>query len=666
MWNRLKGGIVAAIALLALPACPGQQIIANAPTVEDADDQQSTCKVAKDPLNPLVVEWPGTAKVDLETVSRRGLVAVSYSGCVMKILSGCEVKGGYTLEQTTPARDRLEISDNNELYAKLPLGAASLKGELALGSSLELDYIAVGQRIADDAPTETVGECGGATHYVRTITVGAFQLDAKVKGKAGLSVEVGSAGAGIGRTEGVRKLRSQGDVGGCANDPASPDCGAILQLGLSPLRIVGGGRLTSGGFGRGLDPISEVYQVEALGDIEVGSTSLQAADVSFLKLLQTAKRADREDEIGASTKAKAWDALARYEGTGPNPWKDRATKRAEEWTIVAEQEERQREALLKLKSRFLADKAKLDELLELDDDVVSADQKEAYKKEFVEVYGVRKKELALIGLRIKVSNTGAVETDSSTAGKSTTPGDTTTPPEGENKLEKGLAGFGFFSIELEAGLFFSNSPNVSIGGRNTVFVKEPPEGFDPSTQELGDLAGTDGVAHAPLLMLGVMLATPELLPGGFGFYGSFRGLAGGSAPDDSTAQSYLSGSGGIRWDPRITPNGTLNIGAGGGYFFTPGTAFYRTCVVPPAGEGSHADQAIESCEGVSEGDGTVYQDIPLGGPMVDIFAGVGFSNRLFMASFRTWFQAAFLSNDAVEIDGPLLTGGFGGQVGIVL
>ncbi|MBK8937632.1 MAG: hypothetical protein IPM79_08290 [Polyangiaceae bacterium] len=69
--------------LVALSGCAGQQLIASTPTVEDADDQQATCKVAKDPLN-LVVEWPGTAKVDLRLASRRGPVAVSYSGCTMK------------------------------------------------------------------------------------------------------------------------------------------------------------------------------------------------------------------------------------------------------------------------------------------------------------------------------------------------------------------------------------------------------------------------------------------------------------------------------------------------------------------------------------------------------------------------------------------------------
>ncbi|MBK6512927.1 MAG: hypothetical protein IPG04_02110 [Polyangiaceae bacterium] len=651
--------------LVALSGCAGQQLIASTPTVEDADDQQATCKVAKDPLNPLVVEWPGTAKVDLETASRRGLVAVSYSGCTMKILSGCEIKGGYELEKTTPARDRIEISDNNELYAKLPLGAASLKGELSLGSALELDYIAVGQRVANVQPMETVGECTGATHYVRTITVGAFRLDAKAKGKAGLGVEVGPGGAGIAREESARKLRAQGEVDACVKNPDGTECGAILQLGLAPLRVVGGGKLAVGGFGKGLDPIAQVYQVRALGEIDTsGSSSLQDVDVGFLKLLQTAKRADREADLDARTKVKAWDAVAKYEGKNGNPWRERATRRAEEWTIVAEQEDRQKEALQKLKLRFLSDKQKLDELLGLDDDVVSKEQKEAYKKEFVEVYGARKEELALIGLKIKV---GGLEIDGGAAKKkkkkttssSEDGGETKDAAEGdepkEDELKKGLAGFGHFSIEAELGIFFSGAPTVSINGRPTAHV--PDESADINT----DLAtGTllDGQAKTGALMIGLMVATPELIPGGFGFYGSFRALAGGVAPDDSATQTFLSASGGIRWDPRISPKGIFTVGAGGGYFFTPETELFRECIA--------ADSAA-LCTAADEPEvAAQYYDVQLGGPMVDVFAGIGYSDRQYMFAFRTWFQSVFLSHDSVEIEGPLLTGGFGGQIGLVL
>src|SRR5512139_2325209 len=146
--------------------CPGKQVITETPTVEAAEEQQATCKVAKDPLNPLIVEWPGTSKVDLDSASRRGVVIVSYAGCTLKVLTACTAIPGkgeevakYDLTSDTPARDKLQIADQSELYARLPLGAASLKADLSLGSSLELDYIAVGQRVAAKAPERLDGEC---------------------------------------------------------------------------------------------------------------------------------------------------------------------------------------------------------------------------------------------------------------------------------------------------------------------------------------------------------------------------------------------------------------------------------------------------------------------------------------------------------------------------
>lgn len=641
-----------AICALVLTGCPSQQIIAKPPTVADADDQQSTCKVAKDPLNPLVVEWPGTAKVDLEAASRRGLVAVAYSGCSMKILSGCEIKGGYDLEKTTPARDRLEIGNTSDLYAKLPLGAASLKGELGLESSLELDYIAVGQRIANKQPAETVGECAGATHYIRSITIGAFKLDAKAKGKAGIEAGVGNAGAGVSRDENTRNLRSQGDVEKCQKDAKGDDCGAILQLGLAPLGIVSNsGKLTTGGFGAGLDPIAQVYEVKALGEIDVsGSASLRETDVDFLRLLQTAKRADKDEAIEARVKARAWDAVFRYETKGTNPWKDRAKRRSEEWTIVAEQEERQREALQKLKERFYVDKRKLEELLAMDVDVVTSEQKAAYKKEFFEVYATRARELKMIG--ITFSAKGEIDLSDRGSGDTGPKGfDPTKKDKKEEPLGKGVAGFGFFAIEAEVGLAFTNAANVSVQGK-------------PSNQQVdygGDEEQTvsDGAIKMGNIFAGVMISTPELIPGGFGFYGSFKAF--GAISDDNNTQGFMNAAGGIRWDLRASPRSLFTLGAGGGYSFTPGKNFF----IDKEATDTNDDGLVTS----KDQEGNAYAEFQAKGPLVDVWAGYGYSNRVFIASFRAFFNAVFLQNgdgDAYTIDGPLIGGGFGGTAGFVL
>jgi hypothetical protein len=229
--RNLSAGLVSA----AVASCTGAAPLAETPTIDGADDQVATCKVAKDPLNPMVIEWPGTSKVDLDAASQRNVVVVSYRGCTLKVLNGCTAAGRYDFIDTTPTRDQLVIGTTTDLYARLPLGAASLKGELDAGSSLKLDYIAVGQKVAAP-PVSIGGECEGATHFVRSIIVGAYSLDAQATTGVGVEAGVGSAGAGARRQEEVRRLRSAGDVTKCERSgKKAADCGAVLQLGLLPL-----------------------------------------------------------------------------------------------------------------------------------------------------------------------------------------------------------------------------------------------------------------------------------------------------------------------------------------------------------------------------------------------------------------------------------------------
>ncbi|HTJ83198.1 MAG TPA: hypothetical protein VL400_15875 [Polyangiaceae bacterium] len=216
--------------------CSGGPVIVDAPTVAAADDQQATCKVAKDPLNPMIIEWPGTSKVDFDVRSQDGVVAVSYAGCTLKVLPGCNIGGRYAMRVVTPARDRIAMENATDLYARLPLGAASLKGELSSGATLQLDYVAVGQRVAEGDPgAERRGECTGATHFVRSITVGAYSLDAMATGAAGGGLEVTGVGAGARHSEAVKHVRGSGDVDRCSATPEADGCNAVIQLSLSPL-----------------------------------------------------------------------------------------------------------------------------------------------------------------------------------------------------------------------------------------------------------------------------------------------------------------------------------------------------------------------------------------------------------------------------------------------
>jgi hypothetical protein len=189
---------------------------------------------------PLVTEWPASEKSHLESLIARGGVAVSYSGCEMRVLSACAVKGSYAFQKTTLATDSLEIQNEDDLYAKLPLGAVSLAGDLERAGRLAVRTSVAGQYALKDATPLDVaseGECANATHLVTGLSIGAFKLIAGGKAKASAGVSAGSAGAGATHTEEEATLREAGDPSKCAQtgDTPQPECRSPIQVFLQKI-----------------------------------------------------------------------------------------------------------------------------------------------------------------------------------------------------------------------------------------------------------------------------------------------------------------------------------------------------------------------------------------------------------------------------------------------
>jgi hypothetical protein len=135
------------------------------------------CKVAASQDQPLVTEWPAPYKARLEALLQGGAVAVEYSGCELKLVDRCKLSGTYAWRRTTLSTDATEIRDEDDLYAKLPLGAVSLAGDLRSRGRLYVQTTVAGQlqlvgKAADDFTSGA--ECSRATHLVTALSVGAF------------------------------------------------------------------------------------------------------------------------------------------------------------------------------------------------------------------------------------------------------------------------------------------------------------------------------------------------------------------------------------------------------------------------------------------------------------------------------------------------------------
>jgi hypothetical protein len=197
------------------------------------------CKVTGS-ASPLVTEWPASEKAHLEGMLSERAVVVSFSGCEMRLLDACRVAGSYRFKRTTIARDTIDIRDADELWAKIPLGAASLEGELEASGRLAVKTTVAGQLRLDGAVPELPegGACKGATHIVESLSVGTFELVSGGAVGGGVGVSVGAAGAGVKRRREESTLRSAGDPRSCSetsDDAPNPDCSSPLQVFLVPL-----------------------------------------------------------------------------------------------------------------------------------------------------------------------------------------------------------------------------------------------------------------------------------------------------------------------------------------------------------------------------------------------------------------------------------------------
>jgi hypothetical protein len=212
-----------------------QQILPTVPS------ELGKCRVAASQSSPLVTEWPASEKANLEVLSHDGAVAVAYSGCSLRVLPQCRVRGSYRWQRTTPSTDSLSINDTDDLYAKLPLGAASLEGELKRTGKLLVKTIVAGQLRLEGAAVGDVpadGACAQATHLLTALSVGAFSLTAGGERQGSVSASVNLGEAKVARELSAEQLRSAGDFDSCAQSTAeSPNanCASPIQVFLTPL-----------------------------------------------------------------------------------------------------------------------------------------------------------------------------------------------------------------------------------------------------------------------------------------------------------------------------------------------------------------------------------------------------------------------------------------------
>lgn len=201
------------------------------------------CRIGASQSSLLVTEWSGADKANLEAaVVGGGGVAVAFSGCELRLVPACRLRGSYAWQPTTAATDYLAIENQAQLYAKLPLGALALEGELARAGSLTMSTTVAGQRRAVDVHAADVladPSCHDATHVIDAVSLGAFVLSAGGDESSQLSADVRLVGTASGQmSTRTRVVRSAGDSATCSTATAAApagNCASPVQVFLTPV-----------------------------------------------------------------------------------------------------------------------------------------------------------------------------------------------------------------------------------------------------------------------------------------------------------------------------------------------------------------------------------------------------------------------------------------------
>jgi len=195
---------------------------------------------------PFIIEWDATDQSSFQSYAAGDVVVVKYEGCEMKVLDGCREdnakgkNGTYNpVQWTSGGIETIDIHDEGELYAKLPLGAATLNGKVQSGEKLHMEYYVSGTRTATRdslyrADLDKNPRCAGATHFVYAYNLGAFAIATQSNLKGEIHGSYLGFGAGASKANETKTEKKGGELGACKGNEAKEveNCKVPVRLTL--------------------------------------------------------------------------------------------------------------------------------------------------------------------------------------------------------------------------------------------------------------------------------------------------------------------------------------------------------------------------------------------------------------------------------------------------
>lgn len=195
-------------------------------------------------IKPLIVDWTPDERVELEAaLQQNSVVVVKYDCPTMEILPGCSVDGSYSYAGVSRKEQVIQMENMDDIHANIPVSSATVGAEIQSGRAINLATVLVGRRSTTVNHLTTgalVGQCEGATHFVRSASLGAFSMATGSKGKAAVVAEMFGYGGGASSDSERSALNTDGDLESCrTSDPRAGDppmeCQAPVRIELMPI-----------------------------------------------------------------------------------------------------------------------------------------------------------------------------------------------------------------------------------------------------------------------------------------------------------------------------------------------------------------------------------------------------------------------------------------------
>jgi hypothetical protein len=234
---------VAVVALITgCAGSPGEAVRPKDPTYAGAigEGKPAICQKVGSQGTPLIVDWKPEDRGDLEIAMKQGVAIVHYDCDSVKLLASCKVEGQYPFAGISRKEQVISLASADEAKANLPFNGGQLGASIQRGSTLNIGLMMIGKSstTVDQLDKSALsGSCDGATHFVRSATLGAFAMKTATVGSVKAAAQVFAIGAS-GSSDSNRSVsESDGDVDSCkksnpdAKDPPG-DCRALLRIQL--------------------------------------------------------------------------------------------------------------------------------------------------------------------------------------------------------------------------------------------------------------------------------------------------------------------------------------------------------------------------------------------------------------------------------------------------